>query len=342
MRFRVAVIGLGYFSQFHLAGWHARPDVDHIAICDQDIERAKAYGAMHSISAYTDAAEMCAQEVPDVVDIIIPPSAHKSLISKCLKAGRTLICQKPFCTSLEEAKEMTALAEAAGTRLVIHENFRFQPWHREIKEFLGSDRMGRVYQARFDLRPGDGRGPRAYLDRQPIFQQMPRLLVHETAVHFLDLFRFFFGPMTSLYADLRRLNPVIAGEDAGHLICHHDSGVVSVFDGNRLSDHVAENPRLTMGEMVIEAEGGQLTLDGHGHVRFRTFGAKTDELVPLSRPVDTASFGGGCTAALIDHVIEALRAGNACENEAEDYLAVVAASEAAYRSAEEGRRISLS
>ena len=33
---------------------------------------------------------------------------------------------------------------------------------------------------------GDGQGPRAYLDRQPYFQTMPRLLVHETAIHWID------------------------------------------------------------------------------------------------------------------------------------------------------------
>ena len=44
--------------------------------------------------------------------------------------------------------------------------------------------------ARGDLRrelppaAGDGQGPRAYLDRQPYFQQMPRFLIHETAIHY--------------------------------------------------------------------------------------------------------------------------------------------------------------
>ena len=40
------------------------------------------------------------------------------------------------------------------------------------------------------------------------------------------------------------------------IICGYDSGFRAVFDGNRLADHAADNPRLTMGEAMLEGEGG--------------------------------------------------------------------------------------
>ncbi|MEZ5740638.1 MAG: hypothetical protein R3E68_15060 [Burkholderiaceae bacterium] len=54
------------------------------------------------------------------------------------------------------------------------------------------------------MRLGDGQGPEAHLSRQPYFQQMPRFLVHETAIHFIDSFRFPLGEVGPT-ARLRRL-----------------------------------------------------------------------------------------------------------------------------------------
>lgn len=337
----VAVIGLGYFSQFHLAAWQANPSARLVAVADANVALAAETGTRLNVAAYPDIDAVLQSAAPDIIDLVVPPPAQAALIGKCLKPGRTIICQKPFCISLTEAEAVTARAEAAQTTLVIHENFRFQPWHREIKRFLDGGRMGKVYSARFTLRPGDGRGPEAYLARQPTFQSMPRFLVQETAVHLLDVFRWFFGDIDTVYADLRQLNPVIAGEDAGTLILTHTGGVHAVFDGNRLADHIADDPRRTMGEMVIEGEGGTLMLDGNGRIRFREFGAQAAEQVPITLPVDTSQFGGGCVAALIDHVLAAATRNEAPENTAREYLDVIGVCEAAYRSNAEGRRITL-
>ncbi len=337
----VAVVGLGYFSQFHLSAWQNNPDARIVGVTDLDTGLAAKTAARLGVPAYADPAELIATTRPDIVDLIVPPAAQAEVLEPCLAPRRTVICQKPFGRSLAEAEAMTARAAETGTTLVIHENFRFQPWHRAIKRFLDDGKLGQVYTARFALRPGDGRGPRAYLDRQPTFQGMERFLVQETAVHFLDLFRWFFGEVTEIYADLRRLNPVIAGEDAGQLIMSHASGVQTIFDGNRLSDHVADNPRTTMGEMVIEGEAGALSLDGSGKLWFRPFGAADPEPIDIPEPIDQNSFGGGCVAALIGHVVAAHTRNGTLENEAADYLTVVRLCEAAYRSDAENRRISL-
>jgi predicted dehydrogenase len=77
---------------------------------------------------------------------------------------------------------------------VVHENFRFQPWHREIKGLLEAGTVGtRLHSLTFRSRPGDGWGPGAYLNRQPYFRTMPRLLLHETGVPFIDTFRYLAG-----------------------------------------------------------------------------------------------------------------------------------------------------
>lgn len=340
-RLRVAVVGLGYFSQFHLAAWRAQPDAELVGLCDRDPDLTDRMARDLGVPGDADLSALLNHTAPDIVDIIAPPDAHDALVRSALAPGRVIICQKPFCQSLDQARGLIDAARAADCRIVIHENFRFQPWYREIRDLLDRGDLGQVFQARFALRPGDGRGPRAYLDRQPAFQTMPRLLIHETGVHFIDLFRWLFGDITSVYADLRRLNPAIAGEDAGTLLLTHSSGTASQFDGNRLADHVAQNPRHTMGEFELLGEAGTLTLNGDGALALRPFGKAEATPIAISRPIDTTSFGGGCVAALIAHVVQATLTDQPYENEAATYLHVMQASAAAYTSAAEGRRIDL-
>ena len=336
----VAVIGAGYFGRFHIAAWQQAVGAALIAVCDRDHEKVATAGIADA-QAYADVDSMLSREAPDVVDIVAPPDAHADLVRATFAKGRVIICQKPFCRSLAEATQVASEAEAAGTMVIIHENFRFQPWHRTLKHRLDDGLLGKVFEARFLLRPGDGRGPDAYLSRQPIFQEMPRFLFRETGVHFIDLFRWLFGPIGSVYAETRRLNPAIAGEDEGIMVFNHEGGTRSIFDGNRLVDHVANDPRRTMGELAVDGEAGTLRIDGNGVLSLRRFGQQADEPVSLDIPVIPDRFGGGCVHYLIQHVVDSLVAGTGPENQVQDYLAVLAVSEAAYLSAQDGRRVQL-
>jgi predicted dehydrogenase len=333
---KLACVGAGYFSQFHYASWARIPRVRIVGSCDRDLEKAEATG----YQAFSEVARMIEATKPDVLDVIVPPPAQAETIRTALALGvRVIICQKPFCRDLTEARAITAEAKALGARLVIHENFRFQPWYRVIGTALQDDRIGQVHQATFRLRPGDGQGSRAYLDRQPYFQQMERFLVHETAVHWIDTFRFLLGNPTGVYADLRRVNPAIAGEDAGYVLFDHPNGARALFDGNRHLDHAADNLRRTMGEALFEGTRGSIALTGDGAVRLRPFGSR--EVSLLLPPDRWEGFGGDCVHSLQNHVVAGLLDHAPLENEASDYLKVIAIEEAIYRSAGEGRKIRL-
>ncbi|WP_109310821.1 Gfo/Idh/MocA family protein [Ruegeria sp. AU67] len=333
---RVACVGAGYFSMFHYESWSRMPGAVPIASCNRDINKAKKTG----LAAYDDLSKMLEAVEPDLVDIILPPVAQAEAIRTALRSGiKWLICQKPFCLSLDEAEKIVSEAEAVGATIVVHENFRFQPWYRAIKEAMTEGRIGTPLQATFRLRPGDGQGPRAYLDRQPYFQDMQRFLVHETAVHWVDTFRFLFDAPSAVYADLRQVNPVIAGEDAGFILFDHPNGLKALFDGNRCLDHNAENLRQTMGEALIEGTEGSLVLNGDGSVELRGFGKmERQQVLP---PSDHDGFGGDCVHTLQSHVVSGLLRGTPLENTARDYLDVIRIEENIYLSAAEGRKINL-
>lgn len=335
---RVAVVGAGYFSQFHLNGWRTVPSVSVVAICDVNEARAAQMAQQFQVGSVLNSVDdLFARGGFDLLDIATKPNTHRGLVEKAMAAGVPTICQKPFTLDYHEAMATALIAEEANVPLVVHENFRFMPWYRHLKGLLDQGLLGRLHNISFRLRTGDGQGGDAYQSRQPYFKTMPRLLVVETAVHFIDTFRYLFGEVNAVYARLRRLNPAIAGEDSGFIHFEFVSGAVGCFDGNRLNDHVADNPRRTLGEMWIEGESGVIRLDGNAVLYFKPHG-KSEEVLPYSRG-DDSQFGGGACGALQAHVVAALRSGQRPENSALDYLPNLLIQEAVYASHEQGQRI---
>lgn len=334
---RVAVVGAGYFARYHIDAWQRLGQfagAELIGVCDRDAAKLKGLGGAH----FENAAEMLDALQPDVLDIATPPATHLELIGLVAERGIDAICQKPLATSYAQALELVRIAENAGIVLAVHENFRFMPWHRELKRLIDAGQLGRLHSIAMRLRPGDGQGPRAYLDRQPYFQQMERFLIHETAIHFIDTFRFLFGEISAVFARLRRLNPAIKGEDTGYVLFDFANGASGLFDGNRLNDHVADDTRLTMGEMWLEGDAGVLRLDGFARLWFKPHGGREHELAYVW---PKRGFGGDCVYATQAHVLAHLRDGAPLANSARAYLRNLAIEEAVYRSAAEQRLVRL-
>jgi predicted dehydrogenase len=338
---RVAVVGAGFFSQFHLDGWRQIPGIEIVGLCDPDLPKAQALANRFNIhQVYTSLETMLAQACPDLVDVVTPASSQSALLAVLLPYKRPVICQKPFGTRYEQALAFTEAAEALSTDLIIHENFRFMPWHRELKRLIQSDFFGALHSVSFRLRPGDGQGPNAYLDRQPYFQTMPRLLIAETGVHIIDTFRYLMGEVSAVYARLRKINPVIAGEDAGLVCFEFENGSSGLFDGNRLNDHVADNPRRTMGEMWLEGANGVMRLDGFARLWWKPHHGHELEHV-YDANIQDASFGAGACGALQRRVVEQLALSRPIENTARSYLRNLLVQEAIYASDQTGQRIDM-
>ena len=161
---KVACLGAGYFSRFHYDAWRRLRDVELVGSADLCLDKAASTG----LPAFTDLASMLGSVDIDVLDIITKPPTHLEAIRQAVDAGiKLIICQKPLCNSLEEVRTVMELIEGSDARLVVHENFRFQPWYRCMAKAVQDGLVGQVHQFTFRLRPGDGQGADAYLDRQP-------------------------------------------------------------------------------------------------------------------------------------------------------------------------------
>lgn len=337
---RVGIVGYGYFAEFHVKAWQRLASVSLQALAEPNPDRQNAArNAAPQIEVYESVEKMLLENELDIVDVATPPTTHSKLIRPMLGQVRAVICQKPFCENLSRARNLALAAEASTTTLIVHENFRFQPWYREIRDILSGGRIGRVVQASFRLRPGDGATKDAYLDRQPYFRQMEQFLVRETGIHWIDVFRFLFGEPVAVSADLFRTNPVIAGEDSGTFTFQMADGARIVFDGNRTLDHVAQNRRMTMGEFLIEGTSASLSLSGDGEIKLRNFGSNDWRKHPYS--FEDRDFGGDCVYQLQKHVADHLSSDTLLENTATNYLKNLDIQESIYRASDDGIKISL-
>ena len=170
-------------------------DAQVVAWCDSDSARAQAMASEFAIPRRLhDAAAM--------LDAVRPTSSTSSRRRPRTRRwwrmaharGIPVICQKPLDAVVERIGRARRCRRSRG---------RAAAWcTRTSASSRGIARRGacsttarsaRRTSVAFRLRPGDGQGPRAYLDRQPYFQTMPRLLVVETAIHWIDTFRFLMG-----------------------------------------------------------------------------------------------------------------------------------------------------
>ncbi|MBL8292420.1 MAG: Gfo/Idh/MocA family oxidoreductase, partial [Bryobacterales bacterium] len=321
-----AVIGCGFFAQFHLEAWRRIDGVEIVAACDPNIERARAAAAR----AYQSWEDMRDVEALDFVDIATRPDTHLRLVEQAAAAGLSIICQKPMAPTLDEAQRMAEVARQAGVRLMIHENWRWQPWYRVVRERLAAGDIGQPVTYRFRIRRRDGHGHAPY-SAQPYFREMPRLLIFETLVHPIDTARFLFGEIQSITAIARRLNPVVKGEDFAQLLTAHTSGLGGIIDGHRFLDIVSDSPPL--GDAEVEGEFGVLSVTASGDV------LRNQKII--WRNEVHHGYRGDSVHATQKHFIDCLRTRQAFETGASEYLKTYAAVEAAYQSAAAGHTVTL-
>lgn len=329
-------VGAGYFSHFQHEAWARLPEVEIVALANRDLAKARAAAARHGIPrayAWDDLAAMLDAEKPDFIDIITPPETHLEVVRLAAARGIAIICQKPLAPTLAEARVIVADAARAGVRLMVHENFRFQPWHREIKRLLEAGAVGQLFSLNFRSRLGDGWGEQAYIPRQPYFRTYPRLLVYETGLHFIDTFRYLAGDITRVTAWLRRLNPVIKGEDCGLLVFEFATGAIGQWDANRYNEPACPPPetRYTFGEFLVEGSAGSLRLQLDGRITLKKLGGE-ETVVDYAH--ERRGFAGDCVWATQRHFIDRLLDGRPFETSGEDYLITTAIQEAVYQSAE--------
>lgn len=333
---RGVLVGAGYFARFQAEAWGRIPAAEIVAVADPVPGKARAFATEFGIPrAYESAAEALDRERPDFADVATRPESHPELTREAARLGAHVVCQKPMAPTWDECVGMVEACEAAGVRLLMHENWRWQPWYREARRLLDAGALGRVFQFTFRWRTGDGRGPDPYTV-QPYFRAMPRLLVYETLVHLLDTARFLGGEIAGVFCANRRVNPAIAGEDQSLIVLTFTSGVPGLIDANRISGPVPAP--VAMNDLTVEGDRGVLRLSPDGRLWLTEHGHAERE---HTFPTTGEGYKGDSVRATQEHLIECLRSGRPSESDGRDYLNTVRAVFACYRSAETGQAVAL-
>jgi len=334
----VALAGCGGFARHHIEAWSRRPRARLAALVDPDPaarEAARALAPGAAAFATLDAALRGGGI--DLVDVCAGETAHAVLVLAAARAGIVCISQKPLTPDLESSIALVDAVAKLGGKLIVHENWRFRPWFQETRRLIDEGALGAPRALTFRFRPGDGAGPGAYADRPPSFRNARRFLIHETGVHFIDVFRFLLGEPVAVTARLRTVNPAIAGEDAGLVAFEFAGGAVAMLDADRSLDHPARSPRFTGGTMILEGTDAALRLDGEGRLFLRRAGALGE--IEHIYAIPAVGYAGDSVGAQIDHILDHMLDGRPVANDGQSYLANIRIEAAIYRAAEEGRTI---
>lgn len=333
-RLRFALLGCGFFAQNHLHAWREIADVELVAVCDIDPQRARAAAAEFGGRAYTSAEELLAREQLDFVDIASTPPSHRPLVELAARHGVAVICQKPLAWTLEDGAAMVAACKARGLPFMVHENFRWQYPMREVKRYLDEGAIGRPFFGRISFRTAHD-----VYAAQPWLVDSPRMIIIDVAVHLLDLARFYLGEPDSLYARSLRVNPRIRGEDvASILLGYEDASCLVDVSYETRSDHN------TYPQTFITLEGteGTITLgpDYRLQVLSRRQVIERTLSIPdhgwTSQPWDAIQ---DSVSAIQQHWVSCLRSGQTPETSGESTLPLLKQTLASYESAESGEAV---
>ncbi|WP_221394504.1 Gfo/Idh/MocA family protein [Dyadobacter sp. NIV53] len=146
---KAAIIGGGHIAdQNHIPALKALKDqVEVIAVCSRDINKARALAEKYNIPfAFDSAEEMFNNEQkPDLVINCTANNLHYPYTMQALENGCHVLCEKPPAMNAKEAKEMADLAQEKGKVLAYNFQRRQSPEYILLQKFLQQGRFGEVY-----------------------------------------------------------------------------------------------------------------------------------------------------------------------------------------------------
>ena len=320
------IIGCGFFAARHIEAWRRMPDVEVAAAADLRLDRAERFAKR----AYRSAEEMLDREQLDFVDIVTRAEQHLPLVKLAVERKIPVICQKPIAPDWATALQIVNTAESAGVPLMIHENWRWQAWHRVAHQMIARGDIGAPIGYGFRYRTYDGVGDEPY-PKQAYFRKLRKFLIDEGLVHHIDTARFLFGEVANVYAQGGSRNRNVAAEDWAILVLTHEGAVHGWIDGHSFLAPDPDGP--AAGDVFFEGELGTISIPATGDVYLNRMLAWNNDV--------TAGYRGDSVHGTQVHFISCLKDGSRFETGGREYLRTYAAVEAAYRSLAERRVVSL-
>ncbi len=163
-RVRWGILGTGSIAKQFAKGLEAIPDADLVAVGSRSQETADAFGEQFKVKKRHASYEALAEDGEvDAVYVATPHSLHKENSIMCLRAGKAVLCEKPFTINSGEAQDVVDVARETGIFLMEAMWSRFLPVMVRVREWLAEGKIGEVKMLAADF--GFGSDPNAAKSR---------------------------------------------------------------------------------------------------------------------------------------------------------------------------------
>ncbi|MFF5498962.1 Gfo/Idh/MocA family protein [Streptomyces aquilus] len=257
MKLRAGVVGLGKQAlDDHIPGLHASDSAELVAICDEDAEVVWEQQYQHRVQGYTDFHEMFKAEELDLVVVCVPHHIGREVIETAAEHKVHVLKEKPFATTMQEARELVDICQRTGVQLMVTLQRRFNPIYTSFTQL--ADQVGEpfVVDAQYTLHiddPSEGwRGRTA---------QAGGGCIIDMGYHLIDMILWYFGLPDRVLADMSvsaRPDRDYDAEDTALIHFAYDSGLYGSLLLSRYIGPKAEQIRLVGSKGMVHLERGRL------------------------------------------------------------------------------------
>jgi len=151
-KIRWGILGTGSIAKKFAEGLQILPEADLVAVGSRAADTAESlaniFGIPHQHSSYDKLAN---DPDVDVVYIATPHPFHMENTILCLKAGKAVLCEKPFAINADQAQQMVNVAGTEKLFLMEAMWTRFLPIIVKVREWLANELIGRVRMVTADF-----------------------------------------------------------------------------------------------------------------------------------------------------------------------------------------------
>jgi scyllo-inositol 2-dehydrogenase (NADP+) len=346
---RVAVIGYGLAgAAFHAPIIATTDGVALTAVVTSNAERATAAAERYpGVSVLPDADALW--RTPEDVDLVViasPNRTHVALALNAIDAGLPVVVDKPVAATVADARRLRDAAAAAGVLVSVFQNRRWDSSHRTVQQLLSDGRLGTVhrFEARFERwRPEVNRD--AW--REGADPADAGGLLYDLGSHLVDQAITLFGPVSLVYAEVRRLRPGALVDDDVFVALTHRSGTVSHLWASSTASDVGPWLRVlgsTASYVKVAGDNQEASLRAGLTPRDPDYGREPESAWGvLGVPGDTRPYPSvpGAYQEYYAGVAAALRTGTPPPVTIDEAIASLTVLEAAQRSARDGVTVRL-
>jgi predicted dehydrogenase len=190
-RARVAVVGLGRIGRLHAENLATRiGSAELVAVADAVEDLARNIAAALGVAWWTSLEELLSDTAVDGVVVAAPSELHPELVKLVAAANAHVFCEKPLGVDAGACAEAVGATRAAGVRLQVGFQRRFDPDWRALKAALDEGALGTLELLRCSHR--NASPPEAVAQLGNVFVDM--------ASHDLDAARWLAGEVSEVYA----------------------------------------------------------------------------------------------------------------------------------------------